>query len=109
MSIANLLDPITAHGGQTRFSGLDQWMQGRTLYGGASALVAYTAATRAFPDLPPLRAAQVAFVGNDAVSWAANDCGVYIPPTPKPTPSPVPAPTPEPTYPRPSRNLGHRS
>ena len=62
MSIANLLDPITAQGGQTRFSGLDQWMQGRTLYGGASALVAYTAATRAFPDLPPLRAAQVAFV-----------------------------------------------
>src|SRR5690606_9525613 len=36
--------------------------QGRTLYGGASALVAYTAAVRAFPDLPPLRAGQVAFV-----------------------------------------------
>ena len=62
MSIANLLDPITAQGGETRFSGLDQWMQGRTLYGGASALIAYTAAVRAFPDLPPLRAAQIAFV-----------------------------------------------
>ncbi|WP_372519989.1 acyl-CoA thioesterase [Qipengyuania mesophila] len=62
MSIANLLDPITANGGQTRFSGLDAWMQGRTLYGGASALIAYTTAVRAFPDLPPLRAAQVAFV-----------------------------------------------
>ena len=43
MSIANLLDPITAAGGETRFSGLDHWMQGRTLYGGASALIAYTA------------------------------------------------------------------
>ncbi len=37
-------------------------MQGRTLYGGASALIAYTMATRAFPDLPPLRAAQIGFV-----------------------------------------------
>ncbi len=62
MSTANLLDPITADAGETRFSGLDHWMQGRTLYGGASALIAYTAVTRAFPDLPPLRGAQIAFV-----------------------------------------------
>ncbi len=62
MSIAQLLDPITASGGATRFGDLERWMQGRTLYGGASALIAYTAAIRAFPDLPPLRAAQIAFV-----------------------------------------------
>ena len=62
MSTANLLDPITADAGETRFSGLAHWMQGRTLYGGASALIAYTAVTRAFPDLPPLRGAQIAFV-----------------------------------------------
>ncbi len=62
MSVANLLDPIAATGGQTRFENLDGWMQGRTLYGGASALIAYTAAIRAFSDLPPLRAAQIAFV-----------------------------------------------
>ena len=62
MSTANLLAPITADAGETRFSGLDHWMQGRTLYGGASALIAYTAVTRAFPDLPPLRGAQIAFV-----------------------------------------------
>ena len=62
MSIANLLDPITAEGGKTTFTGLDNWLQGRTLYGGASALIAYTAVQRAFPDLPPLRGAQVAFV-----------------------------------------------
>ncbi len=38
-------------------------MQGRTLYGGAGALVAYTAAVRACPGLPPLRSAQIGFVG----------------------------------------------
>jgi len=32
------------------------------MYGGASALIAFTMATRAFPDLPPLRAAQIGFV-----------------------------------------------
>lgn len=37
-------------------------MQGRTLYGGASALIAYVAAIRSFPDLPPLRAAQIGFI-----------------------------------------------
>lgn len=62
MSVANLLDPITAEGGTTRFDNLENWMQGRTLYGGASALIAYTAAARAFTNLPPLRSAQVAFV-----------------------------------------------
>lgn len=62
MSIASLTDPITPQGGQVRFDNLDHWMQGRTLYGGASALIAYTAAVRAFEDLPPLRAGQVAFV-----------------------------------------------
>ena len=62
MSIASLTDPITPEGGNTRFDDLEHWMQGRTLYGGASALIAYTAALRAFADLPPLRAGQVAFV-----------------------------------------------
>lgn len=62
MSLSDLLDPITASGGSARFDNLDNWLQGRTLYGGASALIAYTAAIRAFPDLPPLRAAQIAFV-----------------------------------------------
>jgi acyl-CoA thioesterase len=37
-------------------------MQGRTLYGGASALIAYTMAVRAFTGLPPLRAGQIAFI-----------------------------------------------
>lgn len=61
MSVAQLLAPITASGGTVTLPA-DDWLQGRTLYGGASALVAYTAAIRAIPDLPPLRSAQIAFV-----------------------------------------------
>lgn len=41
----------------------DDWRQGRTLYGGISAALCLAAAERAFPDLPPLRSAQVSFVG----------------------------------------------
>lgn len=62
MTIASLLAPVTGHSGPARLDHAAAWMQGRTLYGGASALVAYTMAVRAFPGLPPLRAGQVAFV-----------------------------------------------
>ena len=62
MTIASLLEPITGQPGPARLAHAQDWMQGRTLYGGASALVAYTMATRAFTDLPPLRSAQIGFV-----------------------------------------------
>ena len=39
------------------------WMQGRTLYGGLSAALCLEAARRALPDLPPLRSAQISFIG----------------------------------------------
>ena len=39
------------------------WMQGRTAYGGASAAIALVGALAAEPDLPPLRSAQISFVG----------------------------------------------
>jgi acyl-CoA thioesterase len=41
----------------------DDWMQGRTSYGGFSAALALEAARTLAPDLPPLRSAQVSFVG----------------------------------------------
>ncbi len=41
----------------------EAWMQGRTCYGGLSAALALEAARRAADDLPPLRSAQVSFVG----------------------------------------------
>ncbi|MDJ0642099.1 MAG: thioesterase family protein [Erythrobacter sp.] len=62
MTIASLLEPVTGQPGPARLDHADEWMQGRTLYGGASALVAYTMATRAFTGLPSLRAAQIGFV-----------------------------------------------
>jgi acyl-CoA thioesterase len=39
------------------------WLQGRTAYGGLSTALALTAAKQIEPDLPPLRSAQIAFVG----------------------------------------------
>ena len=62
MTIASLIEPITGKAGTVRLDQAQDWMQGRTMYGGASSLVAYTMARRAFPDLPPLRAAQIGFV-----------------------------------------------
>ncbi len=62
MSVADLIEPVPAAGGACHLPEVENWGQGRTLYGGASALIAYTAAIRAFPDLPPLRSAQIAFV-----------------------------------------------
>ena len=41
----------------------DSWLQGRTAYGGFSAALALHAAQASDEDLPPLRSAQVAFIG----------------------------------------------
>jgi acyl-CoA thioesterase len=62
MTIASLLKDIDGRPGALSLDHAGQWLQGRTLYGGASALIAYTMAGRAYPGLPPLRAAQVGFV-----------------------------------------------
>lgn len=44
----------------------ETWRQGRTLYGGLSAALCHEACLRAHPDLPPLRSAQIAFIGPSA-------------------------------------------
>ena len=41
---------------------VDGWMQGRTMYGGASSFLAYSAVRKAMPGLPALRGAQIGFV-----------------------------------------------
>lgn len=41
----------------------DDWLQGRTVYGGLAAALCLEAAHRQFGDLPPLRSAQISFVG----------------------------------------------
>lgn len=41
----------------------DNWMQGRTTYGGLTAALSLEAILKSFPDLPPLRSAQISFIG----------------------------------------------
>ncbi len=41
----------------------DNWMQGRTTYGGLSACLCLDAVYKEYSDLPPLRSAQITFVG----------------------------------------------
>ena len=49
--------------GPWRVTAGDDWRQGRTLYGGISAALSFAACNRLASDLPPLRSAQIAFVG----------------------------------------------
>jgi acyl-CoA thioesterase len=44
----------------------DDWLQGRTAYGGLSAALCVEAARLALPDLPPLRSAQFTLIGPSA-------------------------------------------
>lgn len=46
----------------------EDWRQGRTLYGGLSAALCHEACLLAQPGLPPLRSAQIAFIGPSAGS-----------------------------------------
>ena len=41
----------------------ENWMQGRTTYGGLSAALCLKAVQNQYPDLPPLRSAQINFIG----------------------------------------------
>lgn len=59
-ALAARLEPLGS--GRFKLDGATGWMQGRTMYGGTAAFIAYSAAKLAFPELPPLRAAQVGFV-----------------------------------------------
>ena len=61
--IATLLAAAEPIEGGFRTTIPTDWMQGRTSYGGLSAALALHAAMLAEPDLPPLRSAQIAFIG----------------------------------------------
>jgi hypothetical protein len=62
-SLAEMIEGLEPADGGWRSSIPDTWLQGRTAYGGLSSALALTAAQRSDDDLPPLRSAQVAFVG----------------------------------------------
>ena len=61
--ISDILADRTALEGGFRCTVTPDWLQGRTAYGGLSAALALQAALEIEPDLPPLRSAQIAFVG----------------------------------------------
>lgn len=62
-AIADLLAGAEPIDGGFRLAIPADWAQGRTAYGGLSSALALHAARLAEPDLPPLRSAQIAFIG----------------------------------------------
>jgi acyl-CoA thioesterase len=62
-SITDILAAATPIEGGYRATITDNWLQGRTAYGGLSSALALHAAQKLGADLPPLRSAQVAFIG----------------------------------------------
>ena len=63
ISLGELAARLDHQGDTFHLHGAAGWLQGRTMYGGTSSFIAYCAAIRSFPDLPPLRAAQIGFIG----------------------------------------------
>ena len=57
------LPSLTCDGNVFRATLGDNWLQGRTAYGGVTAAIALAAIKAVFDDLPPLRSCQIAFVG----------------------------------------------
>lgn len=62
-SLPQLLAGLSWHDTAARLSIGEGWLQGRTAYGGLSAALALGAVLARWTDLPPLRSAQIAFVG----------------------------------------------
>jgi acyl-CoA thioesterase len=61
--IADILAAATPIANGFRATVPTDWLQGRTAYGGLSSALALHAAQGIEPDLPPLRSAQVSFIG----------------------------------------------
>jgi acyl-CoA thioesterase len=61
--LAGILAGATAIDGGFRVAIPSDWLQGRTSYGGLSSALALHAAQQVEPDLPPLRSAQISFIG----------------------------------------------
>jgi acyl-CoA thioesterase len=63
MKFTEVMRSITAPGEGLAVTIPPNWLQGRTTYGGFSAALCLEAVTRNYPDLPPLRSAQISFAG----------------------------------------------
>jgi acyl-CoA thioesterase len=66
MTFDELMGTVERDGDRFKANPSDDWRQGRTLFGGLSAALCLSACERLIPDLPPLRAGQVAFIGPSA-------------------------------------------
>jgi len=62
-SLKQAIDALEPVEGGLRGTVPENWLQGRTAYGGFSAALALHAAQQSDIDLPPLRSAQVSFIG----------------------------------------------
>ncbi len=62
-SLKQAIDALQPIEGGWRGTVPENWLQGRTAYGGFSAALALHAAQHSDTDLPPLRSAQVSFIG----------------------------------------------
>ena len=62
-TLKQAIDALEPIDGGWRGAVPDNWLQGRTAYGGFSTALALVAAQRSDEELPPLRSAQVAFIG----------------------------------------------
>jgi acyl-CoA thioesterase len=58
-----LMASIATDGDACTVTATDDWLQGRTIYGGLAAAFCLESVSRQFGDLPPLRSAQFSFVG----------------------------------------------
>lgn len=61
--LRTVLASMEPHDGGYAIEAFADWGQGRTLYGGMTTAICAHAAKQAVPDLPPLRSADIAFVG----------------------------------------------
>lgn len=58
-----LMASLAKDGDACTVTATDDWLQGRTIYGGLAAAFCLESVSRQFGDLPPLRSAQFSFVG----------------------------------------------
>lgn len=58
-----LMSSMTTNGDTCSVTATEDWLQGRTLYGGLAAAFCLESVSRQFGELPPLRSAQFSFIG----------------------------------------------
>jgi len=63
MEFSGLMHGMRGDGAACTLAVGDDWLQGRTIYGGLAGAICLEATQREFTDLPPLRSAQFAFIG----------------------------------------------